>query len=152
MCGLEMTNYGPPIDYKQIVTQSRKHFRDKNILDFFRDFCWLYNLIFVLKKFFRRIRMNFGRDLLQIAEDFEHRALNEPDMDFELRDEFFDYDEGDDERIEKIDRKFEHYLVKKKKHEQKKNRLRLGNEWGGIDHEEMEETVDETIIESKLTR
>ena len=34
MCGLEMTNYGPPIDYKQIVTQSREHFRDKNILIF----------------------------------------------------------------------------------------------------------------------
>ena len=93
----------------------------------------------------------FGRDLQRIIEEFEHRALTEPDIDFELRDEFFDYDESDEEQIEKIDRKFQNYLDKKRKHEKKKNRLKLGNEWGGDDHVDLEQTVEQSIIESKLT-
>ena len=94
--------------------------------------------------------MSFGPKLIRLAEMFEQRALTEPDFDIEIRDEFIDYDESDEERIEKVDRKFHHYLEKKRKYEESKNRLRLGNEWGGIDHQELEQTVEETIIESKF--
>ena len=93
--------------------------------------------------------MNFGKSLVKIAEEFEQRALTEPDIDFEIRDEFIAYDESDEEQIEKIDRKFEQYLEKKKRHEERKGRLKLGNEWGGIDHPDLEETVEQSIIESK---
>ena len=88
---------------------------------------------------------------MNIAEEFEQRALTEPDIDFQIRDEFIDYDESDEEQIEKIDRKFEQYLEKKKRHEERKGRLKLGNEWGGIDHLDLEETVEQSIIESKLS-
>ena len=95
--------------------------------------------------------MNFGfaRDLQRIAQEFEHRARTEPDFDFEIRDQFIDYDESDEEQIEKIDRKLEQYLEKKKRHEERKGRLKLSNEWGGIDHPDLEETVEQSIIESK---
>ena len=95
--------------------------------------------------------MNFGfaRDLQRIAQEFEYRARTEPDFDFEIRDEFIDYDESDEEQIEKIDRKLEQYLEKKKRHEERKGRLKLSNEWGGIDHPDLEETVEQSIIESK---
>ena len=89
---------------------------------------------------------------MKIAEEFEQRALTEPDIDFEIRDEFIDYDESDEEQIEKIDRKFEQYLEKKKRHEERKGRLKLGKEWGGIDHLDLEETVEQSIIESKLSK
>ena len=53
--------------------------------------------------------MNFGRgfarDLQRITEEFERRARTEPDIDFEIRDEFIDYDESDEEQVEKIDKK-----------------------------------------------
>ena len=92
----------------------------------------------------------FAADLQRITEEFERRAHTEPDIDFEIRDEFVDYDESDEEQIEKIDKKLEHYLEKKKKHEGAKGRLKLANEWGGIDHPDLEETVEQSIIESKF--
>merc|ERR1712131_132343 len=95
-------------------------------------------------------KMNFGKSLMKIAEEFEQRALTEHDFDFEIRDEFIDYDESDEEQIEKIDRKLEQYLEKKKRHEEKKGRLKLGNEWGGIDHLDLEETVEQSIIERQM--
>ena len=94
----------------------------------------------------------FGRDLQRITEEFERRARTEPDIDFEIRDEFIDYDESDEEQVEKIDKKFEQYLEKKKRHEERKGRLKLSNEWGGIDHPDLEETVEQSIIESKLPK
>ena len=39
---------------------------------------------------------------------------------------------------------------RKKKHEERKGRLKVeGDEWGGIDHRDLEETVEQSIIESK---
>ena len=47
-------------------------------------------------------------------------------------------------------KKIDHYLEKKKKHEERKGRLKVeGDEWGGIDHRDLEETVEQSIIESK---
>ena len=53
--------------------------------------------------------MNFGiggfaSDLQRITEEFEHSARTEPDVDIEIRDEFIDVDESDEEQIEKLEK------------------------------------------------
>ena len=54
--------------------------------------------------------MNFGiggfaSDLQRITQEFEHSARTEPDIDIEIRDEFIDFDESDEEQIEKLEKK-----------------------------------------------
>ena len=100
--------------------------------------------------------MNFGiggfaSDLQRITQEFEHSARTEPDIDIEIRDEFIDFDESDEEQIEKLEKKIDHYLEKKEKHEERRGILKVeGDEWGGlIDHRDLEETVEQSIIESK---
>ena len=41
-------------------------------------------------------------------------------------------------------------MEKKEKHEERRGRLKVeGPEWGGIDHRDLEEAVEQSIIESK---
>ena len=91
-------------------------------------------------------------DFQSIITEFEQLAKTEPDFDFDLRDEFFDYDGSDDEQEEKYNRKIEQYLEKKMKREENKGRLKLAHEWGGVDHPDLEQTVEQSIIESKIFR
>jgi len=88
-----------------------------------------------------------ARDLERLAAEYEYRAKTEADFDIELREEFFDYDGSDDEADEKANQKLDQYLSKKEAREKAKNRLKNWNQWGGIDHPDLEETVEQSIIE-----
>jgi len=90
--------------------------------------------------------MSFGSALLDIISKFEKRA-EEPDYDIELRDEFFDWRDDDEEGIEKANEKLEQFLAKKQKHEEKRQRLKNSHQWQ-TDFEKsrnLEDTVNQTI-------
>ena len=75
--------------------------------------------------------------------------LLEPDFDFELRDEFFDYDENDEASIEKADKKIEQYMKKMYEREKSKGRLKTALDFGHHDKSDDEE-VNQTIMERKF--
>ena len=90
--------------------------------------------------------MSFGSALRDIISKYE-KIAEEPTYDIELRDEFFDWSDDDEEAIENANQKLEQYLDKKQKHEEKRNRLKNSRQWQ-TDFEKsrnIEETVNQTI-------
>ena len=113
---------------------------------------------------------SWAQTLQEICDHYEHKALTgkvqrlnfnqqemknwrlkflEPDFDFELRDEFFDYDENDEASVEKADKKIEQYMKKKYEREKSKGRLKTALEFGHHDESDDEE-VNQTIMERKF--